>query len=1486
MPRKRLDTTPSSLDEEPAFTLPDHDHERGHAQDHDRRHQLSLTKKKSWFSSVKDTVARSAILARTTVDQWRIDAAGGKSYLSDADELEDRVRDAGDGTASSRKSSSAGASATPLRQTHAEKDTPVTPKTAAESLRTQLFQSTAKTGKTDRKKRGVLAKTITSAPTGPEAFGHDPLEGVETTKTPVATIKGHGRKSSIARSLAGSFRARARRGTQSTKCESPIKAELEDNLSPNLNRLELGSSGLMSTSFIYSPELERRSELMTMTDPSLKRTQRVPTYYTKLPGEGPDDRPLLSASSSRDASLGPYELLELPIDDFGLSMPDGPATPATVLPGNSINNGLDGADDETAVFERSVESKNSASKQKDKKLKKMGSIDALADQCARAIGSPVDTTPAKGDKVQAMSRQTTASVCPSDMPPLTRQMNQRIGELQSPSDSHRDPVSGTWQSEDPFAPANAVRGIGTGRVPSPDRTVELPLRPKIRVQSVNGSRPRTIDISPDRTSEEDKIPLALLAKQKTKFQIVSEAPTNLCSQFPHDECESELRRKPSTADSLQQLQDQTNNMEKHYAERNSLDSRPHREELGDNAETTKAERPESRAHDQAGDSPVATSIYQFISSHTSSPHRNRPGTTHSPDMGKAFWKEGIGASPQNSKEERKKTVRQWVQTQQTAAGTPGVQHSPRHSDEYPDVVSISIDEDITTPPLSPQDSTPNVTPSMGDRLDFDARRSDRNMRYNALKIATHESPPKQEDWASQGEIPLSLRPVLQLIGDDARGGSEREAEGFEDGRAAPSPSLASSYHKKVAHEFHYSKELSSDSIEADLQEALQDNYAFQLAMSGVDLSDSPGQAWAAGPTSSPSGPFQENVDTAEPEKLPSPTLRSESAAGSVSSKDSKVYTFRAKSSEEPEPVASTSGGVVGPMSIGGSVNSLDDALEMYISYNASQQAVDTASRSRQRRAQWGKAFESSPTCSENDSDAENRSYRSSIDDNASLSDQARIDALMDSPSSRLRRSTLGPCGRRHLQYAIRASFSASTIARQHEPAFLNGKPIGLKANIVAKDAVRTGSTAASCMLSSYNSPFDSTVVKLLKERNAVFQTHQNMDEFGMGSHSQYSHDGAVKSMYSRGGIPLSPGGSSGGSAVAVAAGECVAALGTDTGGSVRLPAAYTGILGFKPSYGRISRWGVIQYANSLDTVGILGKEVDTVRSVFEVLDQYDAQDPTSMSESLRQRISSSAIKRDPDKLRIGIPLEYNIAELSPIVREAWLAVLHALEDLGHTFHPISLPSTRSALSAYYVLAPAEASSNLAKYDGIRYGHRTTSSDASPNTDPPLPLYAETRGSGFGEEVQRRILLGAYTLSSEAMDNYFIQAQKVRRIVQDDFNAAFASPNPLLDVTETGPGEVDIILAPTAPTLPPTIEDLKLQSPVESYMNDIFTVPASLAGLPAMSIPTPLPPNLVDTDGGTVGMQVLGQFGDDRLVLYAGETLQEVLKLATRHHRLW
>lgn len=307
-------------------------------------------------------------------------------------------------------------------------------------------------------------------------------------------------------------------------------------------------------------------------------------------------------------------------------------------------------------------------------------------------------------------------------------------------------------------------------------------------------------------------------------------------------------------------------------------------------------------------------------------------------------------------------------------------------------------------------------------------------------------------------------------------------------------------------------------------------------------------------------------------------------------------------------------------------------------------------------------------------------------------------------------------------------------------------------------------TAASKVLSGFTSPFDATVVKLLQDAGAKIHSKASLDEFGMGSHSQSSYPEPVQSPFTRNGEPLSPGGSSGGSAVAVASGAAWAALGTDTGGSVRLPAAYCGVVGFKPSYGLLSRWGVIQYANSLDTVGVLARTVGDVDSVFGALNKHDANDPTSLSDAARQRIASQE-PRKTTSLRIGVPQEYNIEELTAPVRTAWNNTLSKLQQAGHTLVPISLPTTQQALSAYYVLAPAEASSNLAKYDGVRYGHRTAGSDASPKEN--LPLYARTRGEGFGDEVRRRILLGAYALSSEAIDNYFIQAQKVRRLVQRD-----------------------------------------------------------------------------------------------------------------------
>ena len=299
---------------------------------------------------------------------------------------------------------------------------------------------------------------------------------------------------------------------------------------------------------------------------------------------------------------------------------------------------------------------------------------------------------------------------------------------------------------------------------------------------------------------------------------------------------------------------------------------------------------------------------------------------------------------------------------------------------------------------------------------------------------------------------------------------------------------------------------------------------------------------------------------------------------------------------------------------------------------------------------------------------------------------------------------------------------------------LHGRSISVKDNIATKSFP---TTAASRILEGYTSPFDATVVSLLQQHGAIVAGKTNLDEFGMGSHSRSSHSGPVLNQLTRNGEALSPGGSSGGSAVAVATGQCWAALGTDTGGSVRLPAAYTGVVGFKPSYGLLSRWGVIAYANSLDTVGTLTKNVADARAMFQALDRYDVRDPTSLPETVRQRVVDNKPRSDKKRLRIGIPLSYNTSSLTSEVKGVWIRTMNALQEAGHVLTPVPLRSSSLALSAYYILAPAEASSNLAKYDGVRYGRRAPGSDASPASD--LPLFARTRDEGFGTEVKSCLL---------------------------------------------------------------------------------------------------------------------------------------------------
>jgi aspartyl-tRNA(Asn)/glutamyl-tRNA(Gln) amidotransferase subunit A len=463
-------------------------------------------------------------------------------------------------------------------------------------------------------------------------------------------------------------------------------------------------------------------------------------------------------------------------------------------------------------------------------------------------------------------------------------------------------------------------------------------------------------------------------------------------------------------------------------------------------------------------------------------------------------------------------------------------------------------------------------------------------------------------------------------------------------------------------------------------------------------------------------------------------------------------------------------------------------------------------------------------------------------------------------------------------------------ASKQRIGWVTNKSVAMKDNIVTS---KLPTTCASAILQKHQSPFEASVVEQLRSVGASITGKTNLDEFGMGSHTLNSFFGEVTNPppFSH----LSAGGSSGGSAVAVATEQCDVALGTDTGGSVRLPAAYSGVVGFKPSYGMISRWGVIPYANSLDTVGILARSAKRVLQTFASINKPDPRDPTCLTDKTRNRIreqrkqatgkfKETINKKEFGQLRIGVPIEYKIKDGR--TRRAWQRTLMLLEEEGCTIVPASLPNTMNALGAYYVIAPAEAASNLSKYDGVRYGSRSNSTDGAGDV-----LYSNSRGEGFGEEVKRRILLGSYALSSAAIDNYFIKAQKVRRLVQRDFDRVFSMANPLQDPqhfdlsdmhesisldSKLGPAQVDVIVCPTSPTPAPKLDDIENETSVDTYMNDVFTVPASLAGLPAISIP------LEKYHPGTEeprfdGIQIIGQYADDFRVLSAACELEKLFK---------
>lgn len=446
------------------------------------------------------------------------------------------------------------------------------------------------------------------------------------------------------------------------------------------------------------------------------------------------------------------------------------------------------------------------------------------------------------------------------------------------------------------------------------------------------------------------------------------------------------------------------------------------------------------------------------------------------------------------------------------------------------------------------------------------------------------------------------------------------------------------------------------------------------------------------------------------------------------------------------------------------------------------------------------------------------------------------------------------------------------------------------------------------MLADFTPPFDATVVSLLREAGARVVGKANCDEFGMGSLNVHSSHGPVVNPFrpSSGSTspPRSAGGSSGGSAAAVAAGLCDVALGTDTGGSVRLPASYCGVVGFKPSYGLLSRWGVVSFADSLDCVGVLGRSTEGVIGAFDVLNQFDLRDPTAASQELRTQasdLSQSSWDGDIKHLRIGVPQEYFPTELSHSITAPLRKVLTALKKKGATIVPVSLPRTSYALSAYYVISSAEAGSNMVRYDGVQYGHRVPPPPGSDWTKT-ARVFAHTRTEGFGREVKKRVLLGTYALTADAFDNYFLQAQRIRELIKADFDEVFTAPNVLRPsssspsqptLTNDGQG-VHVLLHPsairTAPLLPSASSTTSAEGEEEdlsSYVQDVLTVPASLGGLPALSVPAGVAQSgssgqegtgdEEDGDGWPVGVSVVGQWGCDRMVLDVGRAVEEVVR---------
>jgi aspartyl-tRNA(Asn)/glutamyl-tRNA(Gln) amidotransferase subunit A len=404
---------------------------------------------------------------------------------------------------------------------------------------------------------------------------------------------------------------------------------------------------------------------------------------------------------------------------------------------------------------------------------------------------------------------------------------------------------------------------------------------------------------------------------------------------------------------------------------------------------------------------------------------------------------------------------------------------------------------------------------------------------------------------------------------------------------------------------------------------------------------------------------------------------------------------------------------------------------------------------------------------------------------------------------------------------------------------LLGVPIALKDNFLTR-GLRT--TCGSRILGEFIPPYDATTVQKLRAAGAVITGKTNLDEFAMGSSVENSAFFPTRNPWN---LQRIPGGSSGGSAAAVAADQCIAALGTDTGGSIRQPAACCGVVGLKPTYGRASRFGIIAFASSMDQVGPMTKDVRDAALLLEVIAGHDPADSTSAIRDVPSY--TEALTRDIRGLRIGIPKEYFVSGMQREVEDAVRTAIRELEKNGVAIEEISLPHTEYAVAVYYIVATAEASSNLARYDGMRYGYRADAKDLT-------ETYMKSRDEGFGSEVKRRIMLGTYALSAGYYDAYYLKAQRVRTLIKRDFDEAF--------------GHCDVIITPTTPTTAFELGE-KTQDPLQMYLSDIYTISINLAGLPALSLPCGF-----DQDKMPIGMQIIGKHFDESTILRVGYAYEQ------------